>query len=178
MKNFLQNLLIFLALCLCGLIAVQWVRETDLRKKVQDLTNVVHDKSEAILNLEANVRRDKDEIQRLDTQRKQLTDTVKSNNLQIANLSKDLDKAANELQKTERQMAAYKDAYQRTSENLTNANTAIVEQNARIKKMADDGNELVKKFNELNSKYSELVDKWNKQQQDLAKQSTNAPAKK
>ena len=178
MKNFLQNLLIFFALCLCALIAFQWVRETDLRKKVQELTNVVHDKSEAILNLEANVRSQRDEIQRLDSQRKQLSETVKSNDLQIANLSKDLEKATNDLQKTEKQMVVYKDAYQRTSENLTNANLTITEQNERMKKLAQEGNDVVKKFNELNSKYSELVDKWNKQQEDLAKQATNAPAKK
>ena len=178
MKNFLQNLLIFFALCLCALIAFQWVRETDLRKKVQELTNVVHDKSEAILNLEANVRSQRDEIQRLDSQRKQLSETVKSNDLQIANLSKDLEKATNDLQKTEKQMLVYKDAYQKTSENLTNANLTITEQNERMKKLAQEGNDVVKKFNELNAKYSELAEKWNKQQEDLAKQATNAPAKK
>ena len=62
MKNFLQNLLIFFALCLCGLIAFQWVRETDLRKRLQELTNVMHDKAEAVMNLEANVRRESREI--------------------------------------------------------------------------------------------------------------------
>ena len=178
MKNVLQNLLIFFAFCLCAMVAFQWVRETDLRKKVQQLSNVVHDRSEAILNLEANVRRDREEIQRLDSQRKQLTETVKSNDLQIANLSKDLEKATNDLQKTEKQMLVYKDAYQRTSENLTNANLTILEQNARMKKLAEEGNDVVKKFNDLNAKYSELVEKWNKQQQDLAKPATNAPAKK
>src|SRR2546426_8228690 len=118
MKNFLQNLLIFFALALCGLIAFQWVRETDLRKKVQELTNVVHDKSEAILNLENTVRQNKDDIQRLDSQRKQLNQVVKSNDVQIAALSLDLETATNNLQKTERQMQVFKDAYQRTSENL------------------------------------------------------------
>src|SRR6476660_5965817 len=134
MKHFLQNLLIFLALCLCALIAVQWVRETDLRKSVQELKNVVHDKSEAIATLEVNVRRDKDEIQRLDNLRKQLSQTVKSNDTQIAALSKDLEKTSNEFQKAEKQMAVYKEAYERTSENLTNANKTIVEQNERMRK--------------------------------------------
>ena len=115
---------------------------------------------------------------KLDSQRKQLSETVKSNDLQIANLSKDLEKATNDLQKTEKQMLVYKDAYQRTSENLTNANLTITEQNERMKKLAQEGNDVVKKFNELNAKYSELADKWNKQQEDLAKQATNAPAKK
>ena len=57
MKNFLQNLLIFFALCLCGLVAFQWIRETDLRKDVQKLTDTVQDKREAIQNLEAAVKR-------------------------------------------------------------------------------------------------------------------------
>ncbi len=178
MKNFLQNLLIFFALALCGLVAFQWVRETDLRKRVQTLTNVLHDKSEAILNLESTVRQNKDEIQRLDGQRKQLNQTVKSNDVQIAHLSLDLEKATNDYQKIERQMVVYKDAYQRTSENLTNANQTIIEQNERMKKLAADGNDVVKKFNKLNADYSSLVDKWNKQQEDLARQATNAPAKK
>src|SRR6266550_4316520 len=178
MKNFLQNLLIFFALGLCALSAFQWVRETGLRKDLQHLTNVVQDKSQAILNLEANARLNREEIQRLDGQRKQLTETVKSNDLQIASLSRDLEKATNDLQKTEKQMLVYKDAYQRTSENLTNANLTITEQNERMKKLAQEGNDVVKKFNELNVKYSDLVDKWNKQQEELAKQATNAPAKK
>ena len=178
MKNLLHNLLIFFALCLCGLIAFQWVRETDLRKKLQELTNVVHDKTEAILNLEANVRRDRDEIQRLDGQRKQLEQTVKSNDVRIAYLSTELEKATNDLRKTEKQMLVYKDAYQRTSENLTNANQAIVEQNERMKKLAEEGNDVIKKFNKLNADYTALVNKWNQQQEELAKQATNAPPKK
>jgi len=178
MKNLLHNLLIFFALCLCGLIAFQWVRETDLRKKLQELTNVVHDKTEAILNLEANVRRDRDEIQRLDGQRKQLEQTVKANDVQISNLSRDLDKATNDLQRTEKQMLAYKDAYQKTSENLTNANQTILEQNERMKKLAEEGNDVIKKFNKLNADYTALVNKWNQQQEELAKQATNAPPKK
>jgi len=178
MKNFLQNLLIFFALCLCALVAFQWVRETDLRKNLKQLRDVVHDKSEAILKLESEVHTQRDEIQRLDSQRKQLAQTVKSNDMQIAALSTDLEKATNDLQKTEKQMLVYKDAYQRTSENLTNANLTITEQNERMKKLAQEGNDVVKKFNELNSKYSELAEKWNTQQADLAKQATNTAAKK
>ena len=75
-------------------------------------------------------------------------------------------------------MLVYKDAYQRTSENLTNANQAILEQNERMKKLAEEGNEVVKKYNKLSADYNELVNKWNKQQEELARQATNTPAKK
>ncbi len=55
MKSFLQNLLIFFALALCALIAFQWVRETSLRRDLQKLTDVVHDKSERIQTLEQTI---------------------------------------------------------------------------------------------------------------------------
>ena len=90
MKNFLQNLLIFFALCLCALIAFQWVRETDLRKRVQDLTNKVQDQLEAIQNLQSTVKRDENEIQRLDTLRIDLNNQITTNKAQIASLTKDL----------------------------------------------------------------------------------------
>ena len=178
MKNFLQNLLIFFSLCLCGLIAFQWVRETDLRKRLQELTDVVHVKSEAVMNLEANVRRDHDEIQHLDSERKRLDQTVKSNSTEIATLSRSLDRATNDLKTAEQNVVRFKEAYERTSENLTNANSTIVEQNSKMKKMAEDANGIVSKYKDLYAKYDELVDKWNKQQTDLAKAATNAPPTK
>src|ERR1051326_408534 len=127
MKIFLQNLLIFFALSLCALISFQWVRETDLRKSVQSLTDTVHDKMENIQNLQASVKRDETEIQRLDGLKNQLTQTVKSNDLQIAALSKDLEKATNEIERAERQMEAYKGA-------LESANASIKKQNEEVKK--------------------------------------------
>ena len=98
--------------------------------------------------------------------------------MRISYLSTELEKATNDLRKTEKQMLVYKDAYQRTSENLTNANQAIVEQNERMKKLAEEGNDVIKKFNKLNADYTALVNKWNQQQEELAKQATNAPPKK
>src|SRR5436853_7418153 len=99
MKAFLTNLLIFFALSLCALISFQWVRETHLRKDIQELTNTVHDKLEAIQNLQASVKRDETEIQRLDGLKTQLTQTLKSNDVKIATLFKDLDKSTNELER-------------------------------------------------------------------------------
>src|SRR5215467_1833675 len=104
MKMFLQNLLIFFALALCALISFQWVRETDLRKSVQSLTDTVHDKMENIQNLQASIKHDESEIQRLDGLKNQLTQTVKSNDLQISSLNKTLEKATNDLERTQHQV--------------------------------------------------------------------------
>ena len=179
MKNFLQNLLIFFALALCALIAFQWVRETDLRKDIQKLNDTVHDKSQAIIDLEARLRRDEEEIKRLDGLKNELTATVKSNNLEIARLGKDLDKANIDNQRKDKQIEVYKEAMNTANENIKKQNEEMKAQNEEMKKLADDRNEVVKKFNKLAGDYKDLADKWNKQQDEIAaKNPTNAPPKK
>src|SRR6185369_934609 len=110
MKAFLQNLLIFFALSLCALISFQWVRETDLRKQVQALTDTVHDKLENIQTLQASVKHAEGEIVRLDGIKNMLTSTVKSNDLQITALVRAVDKATNDVERAERQIDVYKGA--------------------------------------------------------------------
>lgn len=178
MKAFLQNLLIFFALSLCALISFFAVRETHLRKDVQELTNTVHDKLEAIQNLQANVKRDETEIQRLDGLKNQLTQTVKSNDLQITTLFKDVEKATNEVERQEKQIEAYKGALETANDSIKKQNEDIKRQNEEMTKMAEERNEVVKKYNKMAADYNELAQKWNKQQEELAKQATNAPAKK
>jgi len=178
MKTFLQNLLIFFALSLCALISFQWVRETDLRKSVQSLTDTVHDKMEKIQNLQASVKRDESEIQRLDGIKNQLTQTVKSNDVQISTLVKSLEKAANEIERTQRQVDAYKEALLAANDSIKRQNEEVKKQNEEMAKLAEDRNEIVKKLNKTTADYNDLADKWNKQQEELAKAATNTPAKK
>jgi len=178
MKNFLQNLLIFLSLCLCALMIYQWVRETHLNKQVQALTDTVHDKSEAIQSLQATVRRDEDEIKRLDGLRTQLTATVKSNLMDIAKLTKALEKSEAENDKNLRQAEVYKQAVQTANDSIKKQNEDIKKQNEEMKTLADERNEMVRKFNTMTTNYNDLATKWNKQQETLTKGATNAPAKK
>jgi chromosome segregation ATPase len=179
MKNFLQNLLIFFALTLCALIAFQWVRETDLRKEIQKLNDTVHDKSQAIIDLEARLRHDEEEIRRLDGIKNELTATVKSNNLEIARLGKDLDKATADNQRKDKQIEVYKEALNTANENIKKQNEEMKAQNEEMKKLAEERNDVAQKYNKLAADYKDLAGKWNKQQEDIAaKNATFAPAKK
>ncbi len=178
MKSFLQNLLIFFALCLCALIAFQWVRETNLLKRVQALTDTVHDKSDAIQSLQDAAKRDEAEIQRLDGLKNQLLATVKTNQSQIAQLTKDLDKTTLENEKNLKQIELYKEAVQRANDNVLKQNETIRTQNEELKALADDRNKAITNLNEMVKKYNDLAENWNKLQEDLAKASTNAPPKK
>lgn len=179
MKNFLQNLLIFFALALCALIAFQWVRETDLRKEIQKLNDTVHDKSQAIIDLEARLRHDEEEIRRLDGIKNELTATVRSNNLEIARLGKDLDKANVENLRKDKQIEVYKEAMNTANENIQKQNERMNAQNEEIKRLGEERNDFAKKLNKMTADYNELAGQWNKQQDEIAaKNATNAPAKK
>src|SRR5438067_1863965 len=147
MKNFLQNLLIFFAFCLCALIAFQWVRETRLRRDIQALTDTVHDKLEAIQNLQATVHRDEGEISRLDGLKNELNATVKSNRLEISTLQRDLEKSELENEKNQKQIALYKEAVQKANENIQTQNEEIKKQNEEMTKLAKERNDVVVKFN-------------------------------
>jgi chromosome segregation ATPase len=175
MKAFLQNLLIFFALSLCAMISYQWVRETDLRKQVQVLTDTVHDKLENIQGLQSNVKHDEAEIVRLDGLKTALSQTVKSNDLQISALVRSIEKTTNDVERAEKQMEVYKGALETANENIKKQNDDIKTQNEEMAKLAADRNEVVKKFNKMASDYNDLAAKWNKQQEELAKAATNAP---
>jgi len=176
MKNFLQNLLIFFALALCALIAFQWVRETDLRRDVQKLTDTVHDKLEAIQALQSTVRQYETEIKRLDAIKNDLTATVKSNRLEIGNLTKELEKVNAENDRNQKQMEIYKDAFEKEKAVVEKQNEEIRKQNEEFKKLAADRNAAVSNYNQMVTNYNDLAKKWNKMQEDLSK--TNAPSKK
>jgi len=178
MKSFLQNLLIFFALSLCALISFQWVRETDLNKKMQTLADSVHDKLETIQNLQSAVKHDESEIVRLDGLKTALAQTVKSNDAQVSVLVRAVEKATNEVDRAVRQLEVYKGALETANENIKKQNDEIKTQNEEMSKLAADRNEVVKKFNKMAADYNDLAAKWNKQQEELAKQGTNTPAKK
>jgi len=160
------------------MMVFQWVRETHMQKDIQDLNNTIHDKLEAIQNLQASVKRDEGEIQRLDGLKNQLTQTIKSNDVQISTLTKDLEKQTTEFDRAQRQIEAYKGALESANDSIKKQNDDIKRQNEEMAKLAEERNEVVKKFNKMAADYNDLANKWNKQQEELAKAATNTPAKK
>ncbi len=176
MKNFLQGLLIFFALCLCGMIAFQWVRETRLRMDVQELTNKVQNKTENILNLEADIKRRDKEIQRLDELKTTYFAEVKTNAALADAFSKDLHRATNQVASLESSVEQYKEALKIANENVVTANDRIKKATEDLQGVAEERNEMAKKYNKMATDFNELATKWNTQQQELMKMATNTPA--
>jgi chromosome segregation ATPase len=173
MKYVLQNLLICFALALCGLVAVQWIRETGLRQQLKSLDNATRTQRETVQNLESKIRGNEAEIVRLDSLKNELNAMVKSNRLEVSRLTSELEKATVENGRSLAQLQAHQQALQTANENLTRQNEEISKQNARINALIQERNDLVIKFNSLTTNYSALVERWNKQQADLARAATN-----
>src|SRR5262245_61904598 len=121
----------------------QWTVETDLRKNVQQLTDTVHDKSVAIQNLQANVKRDEAEIQRLDTERKRLTGILETNKIEISQLQKDLKKTEEENKKNLEASQTFKSAFETANENVKVANANIATLDHQLKQMISDRSRVV-----------------------------------
>jgi chromosome segregation ATPase len=160
MKAFLQNLLIFFSLCLCILIAFQWIRESKTHEALQKDEDIIHDKSERIQNLEQTVKRDEAEIQRLDALQKQLSEIVKSNNVEIAQLSRDLKKVEAENEKNAKQVEAYKEALKTANERVLQEGEDIKTLNADLKNVMLERNDLVKNLNTLSESINHMATDW------------------
>jgi len=169
MKNFLQNLLIVLALSLCALIAFQWLRAARTRARLESLVNEVHNKAEAIQNLEGQLKRSDAEVQRLDALKTELAETVKSNRVEIARVSKELKKSADDLDRSQRQIEVYKAAMDQANDNIRTQNEEIKKQNEQMKQFLADRNESVSNYNKLAADYNDLAKKWNDLQEQLKK---------
>jgi chromosome segregation ATPase len=182
-KKFLPNLLIVFSIVLCGLNAVQWVREAKLHAEIAGHIKDIERKAQTIQNLESTVRRSEAEIMRLDKLRNELIEVGKSNKTEIAALTKQNDKLKTEVEGGKNQMELYKDAIEKANANILAQNDAIKKQNDAIqkqnedikfqneemKKLAEERNGAVVKYNQLVGKFNETVKVANKLQEDLAK---------
>ena len=161
MKKFLPNLLIFFSVCLCVLIAVQWVREARLRQSIEHLNQTVYDRDQSIQGLQGSVKKDEAEINRLDARNVELKEVGKSNSVEIAELKKTLRKTESEHETAKQQIEQYKLAVEKQNESIKKQNEDIVEQNRLLKQLGEERNDFVKKFNESVLKYNELVTNYN-----------------
>ncbi|SRR6266511_2325375 len=169
MKKFLENLLIVIALGLCGLCIWQWVREAELRKEAEDLSKALYKEKEVVQNLEGHLKRSEAEVMRLDKIKTDLTETIKTNRQEILALTKLTEKLEKEVENQKAQIDVYKDAIEKANANITKQNETITKQNETLKQLADERNASVDKYNQLVNQYNDLVKQFEKFQQDVQK---------
>src|SRR5262245_55790426 len=118
MKKFLENLLIFIALSLCGLCIWQWVREAELRKEAEQLSKALYKQKEIVQSLETQLKRSEAEVLRLDKLKTDLTETIKTNRQEILALTKLSEKLEKEVETHKAQIDVYKEAVDKANASI------------------------------------------------------------
>jgi chromosome segregation ATPase len=171
MKNFQQNLLIVLALSLCGLCVYQWYGQSVQRNEIAGLTQSVYEKSAAIQGYTNSIQTMDHQIAELGARITELQLSARTNE-EVINLQKrDIIRLQAASEGLTNQVAEYKKAVASLESKLTEAYDGIKKQNEALKELAAQRDEYVKKFNDsvkdrndVVAKYNDLVQKVDKQQ--------------
>jgi chromosome segregation ATPase len=166
MKNFQQNLLVALAICLCGLCAYQWYYQTLQRSQVQTLNQLVYQKSVAVRDATNSIATLNHQIAEMDARLTELRGTVKTNETTILDQKEQLTRLQTTNGALTNEIAQYKDAVGTLTNRLADAYSGIEKQNAALKEVAAQRDEFVKKYNDEVKDRNDVVAKYN----DLAAQ--------
>jgi chromosome segregation ATPase len=166
MKNFQVNLLIVLALGLCGLCARQWYEQTVQRGEIQTLNRMVYDRNAAIQGYTNSIATLNHQVNQMDARLTEIKaaaatneQLVVSQKAEIAQLQFANDNFTNEI-------VQYKQAVDALESKLKEVYAGIDKQNEAISNLVAQRNELVQKYNDEVKDRNDVVAKYN----DLVKQ--------
>lgn len=162
MSRLLPNLVMVFAFVLCGLCVYQWKNEGQLQKSRAALNDELYEKKGHIQNLEQNARRDREEINRLDQARKELTETKLANEKKIGELTAEAERLLKVKESLETQLDRYKQAIETANERILKQNEDIKKQNEDIKKQNDLIATLAKQRDDKGAELAKVVEEYNK----------------
>ena len=161
MKNLQQNLLIVLALALCGLCAFQWYGQTVQRNEIGTLNQLVFERNAAIQSYTNSIATLNHQVDQMDARLTEVKAAAATNEqtvvsqkagiarLQFANLN-----LANEL-------AQYKQAMGTLESKLKEACAGIEKQNEALTNLVAQRDDFVKKYNDSVKDRNDVVARYN-----------------
>ena len=173
MKNFQVNLLIVLALALCGLCVYQWFEQTVQREEIQKQNGMLYDRDDAIqkdtnsiANLTAEVNQMDARISEIKTDAATNEQRLVTQKAQIAELQFQNATFTNEI-------AQYKSAVDTLAAKLKDAYAGIEQQNETITNLVAQRDDLVQKYNDAVSNRNDVVTKYHDLVKQIEKSRTN-----
>lgn len=161
MKNFQQNLLVILAVCLCGLCAYQWYAQTLQRTNVQKLNDLVYQKSIALRDDTNSIATLNHQISQMDASLTELKNTMKSNAEILSDQKIELTRLQTSNDSLTNTIAQYQDAVGTLTNKLSEAYDGIEKQNAAMKALVAERNDLVQKYNDEVKDRNNVVSNYN-----------------
>lgn len=161
MKNFQQNLFVFLAVCLCGLCAYQWYSQTVQRGEVQKMNQLVYDKSAAIRDYTNSIATLNKQIFLMDSNLAELRDHAKADAVTLMDQKRELGRLGAVSETLSNEITQYKDAVGTLTNRLAEAYAGIEKQNTALKELATQRDEFVQKYNDEVKDRNNIVSNYN-----------------
>jgi len=161
MKNLQQNLLIALALGLCGLCAWQWYFQTVQRDRIDKLDQAIYKQSGEIQGYTNSISTMDAEIAGQQTRINDLKQTLMSNDQAILAQKRDLLRLQFSAGAMSNEIVQYQSLTNLLASKLTEAYDGVKKQNDAIAKLVEERDKFVGKYNESVKSRNEVVEKYN-----------------
>jgi chromosome segregation ATPase len=161
MKNFQQNLLIIVALSLCGLCVYQWYGQTLQRNEIQKLQQSLYEKSAAIQTYTNSIQTMDRQIAQMDARLTQIKDEAKTNTDLVVTQKREINRLQTTTAGLTNALTEYQTAVTNLQGKLKETYDGIQKQNGAMKELVAQRDEFVKKFNDEVKDRNEVVNKYN-----------------
>jgi uncharacterized coiled-coil DUF342 family protein len=161
MKNVQQNLLILLALGLCGLCAWQWYFQTVQRNQIDRLDQAIYKQSAEIQGYTNSISGMNAEIAGQQARVNELKQTIASNSQALTLQQRDNLRLQIVADSLTNQIVQYQSLTNVLVGKLTEAYDGIKKQNAAISNIVAQRDEIVEKYNASVKSRNDLVEKYN-----------------
>ena len=166
MKNFQANLLIVLALALCGLCAFQWYEQTLQRNEITTMNGMLYEKNVAIQDATNSIATLDHQIAQMDARITEIKAAAATNEVLVVSQHVELTHLQFANAGLTNEVAQYQAAVDTLTTKLKDAYAAITQQNETYTNLLSQRDDLVKKFNDEVKDRNDVVAKYN----DLVKQ--------
>jgi chromosome segregation ATPase len=177
MKNFQQNLLIGLALALCGLCAFQWYEQTLQRNEITTLNGMVYEKNVALQDATNSIATLNHQVGQMDARLAEIKAAAATNEQLVVSQEVEIFRLQFAGANLTNGITQYKAAVDTLQSKLKEAYADINQQNEAITNLVIQRDDFVKKFNDkvkdrndVVAKYNDLVKQMQKQQGGSAEQ--------
>jgi chromosome segregation ATPase len=161
MKNIQQNLLIVLALGLCGLCAWQWYFQTVQRDRIDKLDQMIYKQSAEIQGYTNSIAGMDAEIAGQQARINELKQSATSNDQAILTQKREVLRLQISAAGLSNEIIQYQSLTNMLTTNLTEAYDGIKKQNDAIAKLVAERDEFVGKYNASVKSQNETVEKYN-----------------
>ena len=166
MKHFQVNLLIVLALSLCGLCAWQWYEQTVQREEIESLNRMVYEKNSSIQGDTNSIAALNHQVNQMDARITEIKAAAATNEQLVISQRAEIGQLRFANENATNEITQYQIGVNALEARLKDAYAGIAKQNEALTNLIAQRSDLVQKYNDEVKDRNDVVVKYN----DLAKQ--------